>query len=214
MALLDNTDYEIIYKKELATLASVVLQVRQLYSNAQANQALVESRKVELERARFDYENRALLVDSRAVSKEDFVHAKDTLLMAEKQLNQATYQWHSSKDAAGNTAPEQHPLIQQQKGVVRGAYYNLRHCAIYAPTTGYIAQRTVNVGQWVSPSTNLMALIPTNYVWVDANFKETQLGKMRIGQPAKVTFDLYGSGVRYLGKVLGIASGSGRRFFP
>jgi len=209
---LDSTDYELTYNKELASLAAVVLQVRQLYSNVQANAALKESKKVALERAQFDYENRSRLVDSRAVSKEEFVHAKDTLLMAEKELNQSTYQWMSSQDAAGNTAPEQHPLIQQQKEVVRRAYYNLKHCAIYAPYTGYVAQRTVDVGEWVTNTTNLMAIIPTNYVWVDANFKETQLDRMRIGQPTTVTFDLYGSGVKYEGKVLGIASGSGSVF--
>jgi membrane fusion protein, multidrug efflux system len=209
---LDSTDYELTYNKELASLAAIVLQVRQLYSNVQANAALKESKKVALERAQFDYENRSRLVDSRAVSKEEFVHAKDTLLMAEKELNQSTYQWMSSQDAAGNTAPEQHPLIQQQKEVVRRAYYNLKHCAIYAPYTGYVAQRTVDVGEWVTNTTNLMAIIPTNYVWVDANFKETQLDRMRIGQPTTVTFDLYGSGVKYEGKVLGIASGSGSVF--
>jgi len=212
LVLLDNTDYKVSYDRELVTLASVVLQVRQLYSNVLANQAQVESRKIALEKAKFDYENRLRLVDSRAVSNEEFVHSRETLLTAEKELKQAKYQWEVSKGAAGNSIPEQHPLIQQQKGNVRRAYYHLRHCAIYAPSKGYIAQRTVDVGQWVSPSSNLMAVIPTAYVWVDANYKETQLDKMRIGQPTVVTFDLYGSKVKYRGTVLGIASGSGSVF--
>jgi membrane fusion protein, multidrug efflux system len=212
LVLLDDTDYAAAYKKELATLASVVLQVRQLYSNVLANQAHVESQRVAVERAQFDYENRLHLIDYKAVSNEEFVHSRDTLLMAEEDLSQANYQWNVSKDAAGNTSPEQHPLIEQQKGAVRMAYYNLKHCAIYAPSTGYVAQRTVDVGQWATPTSNLMAVIPTDYVWVDANYKETQLKKMRIGQPATVKFDLYGSCVKYEGKVLGIASGSGSVF--
>lgn len=212
LVLLDDTDYKVAYERELATLASVVLQVRQLYSTVLANQAFKESQRVALERAQFDYENRLHLVDSGAVSNEDFVHSRDTLLIAEKGLGQASYQWNVSKDAAGNTTPEKHPLIEQQRGRVRSAYYNLKHCAIYAPSTGYIAQRTVDVGQWAAPSSNLMAVIPKDYVWVDANFKETQLTRMRVGQPARVTLDIYGSGVKYEGKVLGIASGTGSVF--
>lgn len=212
LVLLDDTDYKVAYERELATLASVVLQVRQLYSTERANLAHTESLRVAVERARFDYENRSHLVNSRAVSNEEFVHSQEALLTSEKDLSQAEYQWNTSKDATGNTVPQQHPLIEQQKGRVRSAYYNLRHCAVYAPSTGYIAQRTVEVGQWATPTANLMAVIPKDYVWVDANYKETQLNRMRVGQPATVTFDIYGSGVKYEGKVLGIASGSGSVF--
>ena len=212
LVLLDDTDYKVVYERELATLASVVLQVRQLYSNVRVNHAQLESQRVAVERAKFDYENRLHLIHSQAVSNEEFIHSEETLATAEKELARAAYQLNASKDVAGNTAPEQHPLLEQQKGRVRTAYYNLRHCSIYAPSTGYVAQRSVEVGQWVTPTSNLMAVIPTDYVWVDANYKETQLNKMRIGQPAIVKLDIYGSGVQYEGKVLGIASGSGSVF--
>lgn len=212
LVLLDPTDYQISYDKELATLASVVLQVRQLYSNVTANQANVEARRIALGKARYDYENRLQLIDSEAISNEDFIHARDDLATAEANLKQAEYQLAAAIDAAGNTTIEQHPLIEQQKGNVRTAFYHLKHCTIYAPTTGYVAQRTVEVGQSATPTTNLMAVIPKDYVWVDANFKETQLTYMRIGQPATVWFDLYGSKIRHEGKVLGIASGSGSVF--
>jgi membrane fusion protein, multidrug efflux system len=212
LALLDDTDYSAAYEQELAALASTVLQVRQIYSTVLVNEATMESRRIALERAEFDYQNRLELVDSLAVSNEDFIHSRDACLIAQKELGQSQYQLKVSKDAAGVTAPEQHPLIEQQKNKVRMAYYNLRHCAIYAPSTGYVAQRTVNVGQWVTPTSNLMAVIPKDYVWVDANYKETQLTRMRVGQPATVTFDLYGSSVKYKGYVLGIASGSGSVF--
>lgn len=212
LVLLDPTDYQIAYDKELATLASVVLQVRQLYSNVTANQANVEARRIALGKAKYDYENRLQLIDSEAISNEDFIHARDDLATAEANLKQAEYQLASAIDAAGNTTIEQHPLIEQQKGNVRTAFYHLKHCTIYAPTTGYVAQRTVEVGQSATPTTNLMAVIPKDYVWVDANFKETQLTYMRIGQPATVWFDLYGSKIRHEGKVLGIASGSGSVF--
>jgi len=212
LALLDPTDYLVEYEKSLAALASSVLQVRQLYDTVHVNRATVDSKRVALSKARYDFKNRAKLIDSKAVSNEDYTHAKDTLDIAVLELKQAEAQLQVSIDAAGNSPVEDHPIIQEHKSAVRQAYYYLRHCSIYAPAKGYIAQRNVNVGQWVTPNTALMAVIPTDYVWVDANFKETQLPHMRVGQPAKVTFDLYGTSVEYIGEVLGIASGSGSVF--
>lgn len=209
---LDRTNYQVTFDRELATLASVVLEVRQLYDNVKISQANLDNRKATLERTQYDFNNRSNLVGSGAVSNEDFVHAKNDLAIAEYNFRQAQFQLQSAEAAAGNTPVEQHPLIEKQKSNVRSAYYNLRHCSIYAPATGYVAQRTVEVGKWVTPQTALMAIIPTTYVWVDANFKETQLYNMRIGQPATVWLDIYGSKVKYEGKVLGIASGTGSVF--
>ena len=209
---LDQTDYLMRYEEALAALASTVLQVRQLYENVRANQANVESKSVALSRARYDYDNRAQLVGNEAVSKEDYIHSKDDVATAKTLFKQAEAQLAEARAAAGNTLLQNHPLLEQAKARVRETYYNLRHCSIYAPSTGYVAQRTVNVGQWVIPQTPIMAVIPKDYVWVDANFKETQLTYMRIGQPSTVWFDIYGSKVKYEGKVLGIASGSGSVF--
>lgn len=211
---LDRTNYQAIYNQELAKLASVTLQIRQLYDNAQINRELIKNRRTILERREFDYQNRLKLQKSNpeAVAQEDFVHAQQDFFGAQYLLHQAESQLAASLAAIGNSRPENHPLIEQQKENVRIAYYNLKHCMIYAPQTGYVAQRSVEVGQWIRPITNLMAIIPTKYVWVDANFKETQLGNMRIGQPAVVWFDLYGSKVKYEGKVIGIASGTGSVF--
>lgn len=214
LVLLDPTDYKIHLDKELANLASVVLQVRQLYHNVNVARANVEVKKIVVAKAKFDFDNRLDLHDNHplAVSNEDFVHSKDDLSAAEADLKLSEFQLKAAIDAAGNTPLPKHPLIEQQKANVRNAHYNLQHCSIYAPYTGYVAQRAVEVGQWVTPVMDLMAVIPTNYVWVDANFKETQLTHMRVGQPATVWFDMYGSDIMFKGKVLGIASGSGSVF--
>jgi membrane fusion protein, multidrug efflux system len=209
---LDPTDYQMKYEKELASLANVTLQVRQLYDNILVSMANRESKKALLDKAQFDYDNRKQLIQTHAVTNEDFIHSKDDLLVAQLAHKQAEYQLQMAIDAVGEATPDKHPMIEQQKGNIRTAYYDLTHCSIYAPTTGYVAQRVVNVGESVSKLRNLMAIIPIDYVWVDANFKETQLTYMRIGQPATVYFDLYGSSVKYEGKVLGIASGSGSVF--
>lgn len=209
---LDSTDYLIHFEQALASLASTVLNLRQLYEEVRVNQANVDNRMIALSRARYDYDNRSQLVGSEAVSREDFTHSRDDLATAKTAHKQAEAQLAAAQAAVGNTSLEQHPLLEQAKASVHQAYYNLVHCSVYAPATGHIAQRTVNVGQWVSPTTAMMAIIPTEYVWVDANFKETQLTYMRIGQPVTVTFDIYGSGIKYEGKVLGIASGTGSVF--
>lgn len=209
---LDRTYYQIAYEKALANLATQVLQLKQLRDDAFAAQANVEVKKRLLSKSQFDYENRSLLVNSKAVSKEEFIHSQDDLSIAENTLKQAEYQLKTAQDILGNTSIEQHPLLEEKKAEVREAYYNINHCSIYAPTTGYIAKRAVNVGQSVQRTSNLMAIIPTTYVWVDANFKETELTYMRVGQSATVWFDLYGSHVKYQGKVLGIGLGSGSVF--
>ncbi len=209
---LDSTEYQAIYEKEFATLASTVLQVKQLYDEVKVALATLKIQKIEVLRTRYDYKTRLPLHGTGAISEEDFVHTKDAFMSAKASLKQARFALKVARDAAGTTKIRNHPLIEQQKAAVREAYYNLKHCRIVAPTRGYIAQRTVNVGQWVSHTTNMMAIIPTNYVWVDANFKETQLTYMRVGQPATVELDIYGSKVQYDGHVIGIGSGTGSVF--
>ncbi len=212
LVLLDSTKYQMEYDKAIAGLASTVLQVRQLYDSVDARRAAVASKRTMVERTRYDFQNRSGLIGSKAVSNEEFSHSKDDLSVAELNLKQAESELKVALDATGNTPLEKHPNIEQQIATVKQAYYNLQHCSIYAPATGYVAQRAVEVGQTVTPNTAMMAVIPTDYVWVDANFKETQLAHMRIGQPATVKFDIYGSDVKFEGTVIGIASGTGSVF--
>lgn len=209
---LDETKYRLDYEKELAYLADVVLQVRQIFDHVAVAKAQVDFKRAALSKAQYDYDNRSRLVDSKAVSNEDFTHSKDTLKGADADYQQAKAQLQAALAAAGNTDLIDHPSIVKQKATIRSAYYQLKHCSIYAPCNGYVAQRVAEVGKWVVPTTNLMSIIPTDYVWVDANFKETQLAYMRVGQPATVWFDIYGSGRKFKGKVLGIASGTGSVF--
>lgn len=211
---LDTAPYFIAYKKELATLASSSLQVKQLFDDVQTNRAKVESLRIKVEKAKFDYENRLNLHlhDPEAVANEDYVHSNQDYLMARYGLEEAKSELKAALAGVGNYTPENHPLIEQQKEKVRNAFYNLTHCSIYAPSTGYVAKRSVGIGEWVNPSTNLMTIISVNDVWVEANFKETQLKKMRVGQPAAIWFDLYGTKIKYHGKIIGIASGTGSVF--
>jgi len=95
---------------------------------------------------------------------------------------------------------------------VRDAYLAYARNTLPAPVTGYVAKRSVQVGQRVSPGTPLMAIVPLDGVWVDANYKESQLRNMRIGQPVTLTADVYGGKVEYHGRVVGFSAGTGSAF--
>ncbi len=211
---LDPTEFALTLDKEMQNLAAVALQVKQLYIHVEANLANLESKKAALSKAKFNYENRLYLHDAHplSVSNEDFVHSRDDYLAAKAQHALAQKELKAAEAAAGNTPFQEHPFLTEQRAKVKKAFYQLAHCSIYAPASGYVAQRAVNVGQRVSTHTNLLAIIPTEDVWVEANYKETQLKNMRVGQPATITFDLYGSDIVFQGKVLGIASGTGSVF--
>jgi membrane fusion protein (multidrug efflux system) len=211
VVLLDSTDKRIQYEEELKTLATYAMQVKQLEISVKEQKAALDRAKAVLENARYDYENRRNLVGFQAVSQEDFIHSKNAAVTAEADLQHAQEQLALAQAALGNTELAAHPLIEAQKEKVRQAYYRLKHCAIFAPVSGHVAQRSVELGKWADVNQPLMAIIPQEGMWVDANFKETQLKFMRIGQPAAVRFDLYGR-VDFHGKVIGIASGTGSVF--
>lgn len=109
-----------------------------------------------------------------------------------------------------------HPDVKAAAAKLRQAYLDDARAVIIAPVTGYVAKRTVQVGQRVQPGAALMAVIPLDQVWIDANFKETQLKHMRIGQPVEIRSDLYGSEVKYSGTVdsLGVGTGSAFSLLP
>ncbi len=209
---LDQTPYRVAYEKELAALASVILQVNQIYDNVLVSEETVKNRGISLDRVQYDFNNRKPLAEAQAISNEEFIHSQDDLRLAQSNLKQSQEQLRVAKDARGNTPIDKHPQIIQQINAVINAYYKLQHCFIYAPATGYVAKRAVQLGQWINPETYTMAIIPTTGMWVDANYKETQLGNMRIGQPATVTLDIYGSSLVFNGTVGGIASGTGSVF--
>jgi membrane fusion protein (multidrug efflux system) len=212
LIVLDSTSYQLQYERELSSLAATVLQVKQIYDRVEAAQLDVQAKRVQYEKATFDLGNREKLISSQAISKEEYVHAKDTLATVTLDLQQAEQQFKIALAAAGPTTRDKHPLIEVQKLNVRTAFYNINHCTIVAPTTGYIAQRAVEIGKWITPNTPLMAIVPITGMWIDANFKETQLRNMRMGQPASITFDLYGKSRGFKGNVIGIGFGTGSVF--
>ena len=209
---LDKADAKVALDQAEAQLAQTVRQVRTLFVNNNALVSNVTARTSELERARADLARRQQLINTGAVSKEELDHAKVAVQGAEAALQATREQLASNRVLTDHTTVEQHPNVQNAAAQVRNAYINLARTTLLAPTTGYVAKRSVQVGQRVAAGTPLLSIVPLNALWVDANFKEVQINNMRIGQPVTLKSDLYGSKIEYHGKVVGLAAGTGSAF--
>ena len=209
---LDPNDARVAYEQAAANLANTVRQVRGLYSAVDQNQAEITARRVAVDKARDDVKRRSGLVATGAVSAEELAHARDELTAAEAALASAGENLSRNRALVDATTLEDQPQVAAAAAQVRAAYLNLQRMAIVAPVTGYVAKRSTQLGQRVQPGTTLMTVIPLEQVWVEANFKETQLANMRIGQPVELHSDLYGKDVRFDGHLVSLGLGTGSAF--
>jgi membrane fusion protein (multidrug efflux system) len=223
---LDPADARVALEQAEANLAQSVRQVRTLYANNGALAAQVTLREAdvakvqtEIARSTDDLSRRQSLGDSGAVSGEELNHARSQLASAKSALAAAQAgviaareQLAANQSMTDGTSIEQHPSVQVAAARVREAYLATQRAALPAPVDGYVAKRTVQLGQRVGAGTPMMSIIPLNQLWVDANFKEAQLRSIRIGQSVKLTADLYGKQVEYQGTVAGLGAGTGAAF--
>ncbi|WP_082672590.1 efflux RND transporter periplasmic adaptor subunit [Luteimonas abyssi] len=212
LAHLDPNDAQVAYDQAVANLAGTVRQVRGLYSSVDAGQAELAARRVAVRQAREDVRRREGLVAGGAVSGEELAHARDMLAGAEAALSASQGELSRSRALVDATEIAGQPQVQAAAAQVRQAWLELQRMAIVAPVSGHVARREVQLGQRVQPGTTLMTIVPLEQVWVEANFKETQLTDMRIGQPVEVRADLYGGRVRYTGTVASLGMGTGSAF--
>lgn len=212
VVVLDPADSRVALQQAEAQLAQTVRQVRGLFADDNQYQAQVAVRQSDLSRAQDDLRRRMTVAQTGAVSQEEISHARDAVKSAQAGLDAAQQQLASNRALTANTTIADHPNVLAAAAKVRDAYLANARNTLPAPVTGYVAKRSVQVGQRVSPGSPLMAIVPLNAVWVDANFKEVQLKHMRIGQPVELTADVYGSSVKYEGKVVGFSAGTGSAF--
>ena len=209
---LDPSNAQVALDAAEADLAATVRKVRGLYSGVNSSQAEVAVRQAAVAQARADYQRRQGLAKTGAISAEELQHARDALTAAESALSAVQGQLATSKALVEDTQIASHPEVAAAAAKVREAYLDLQRDTLIAPVSGHVAKRAVQVGQRVQPGTPLMAVVPLSQVWVDANFKETQLQHMRIGQPVTLESDLYGGDVEYHGHVEGLGVGTGSAF--
>jgi membrane fusion protein (multidrug efflux system) len=172
----------------------------------------VAARQSEADRFARDLARRAPIAESGAVPKEEIEHAREALKAARANLAAAREQLAANRALTEGVDVEQHPAVAQAAARVEEAWLAWSRSRIAAPVAGQVIKRGVQVGQRVAAGAPLMAVIPLERLWVDANFKEVQLGQMRVGQPVILTADVYGADIRYRGRVAGFAAGTGSAF--
>lgn len=209
---LDKTDALIALEKSIAHLGQSVRQVTALLETTKQIKALIGVKKAIFIQAAQDYERRDSLVDVLAVSLEDFEHSIAAVNSSFADLISTEHHYLSLVAQTENTTIEEHPLVEEAKQLLRQAFLTVQRCTLFSPVEGLIAKRSIQVGEQINPAQPLMAIIPLDQIWVDANYKETQLRHVRIGQPVKVHCDLYGSDFDFEGVVGGIAGGTGSVF--
>jgi membrane fusion protein (multidrug efflux system) len=209
---LDPADAKVRVAAAEADLARAVRQVRGLYAQADQLRAQVSARSIELKQAEDDYARRATLVSDGAVSGEEIAHSRDAITRVKSALEGARQQLDATTTQIEGTTVATHPEVLAAAARYHDAALALRRSSIAAPIKGVVAKRSVQLGQRIAPGTPLMAIVPLDDVWVDANFKEEQLRDVRVGQPVTVRADLYGGDAEYRGKVVGVSAGSGSAF--
>ncbi|MEQ9880255.1 multidrug efflux MFS transporter periplasmic adaptor subunit EmrA [Pectobacterium aroidearum] len=209
---LDPTDAQQAFERAKTGLANSVRQTHQLIINSKQYQANIELRQTELNKAQSDLSRREALGSANAIGREEVQHARDAVATAKAALEVARQQYQANQAMILDTPLEKQPAIQQASVEMRDAWLALQRTKIVSPIDGYVSRRSVQIGARISSTSALMAVVPANHLWVDANFKETQLANMRIGQPATVIADIYGDDVVYQGKVVGLDMGTGSAF--
>lgn len=209
---LNPVDAYLALERAKAQLAKTVRHVQGQYSASYQMQANIKLRQTELSRTQADLERRAPLVDTGAVSTEDFRHAEEAVKSARAALAAAEQQFAGNEALVDGIAIEQHPDVVMAITQVHDAYVATVRARLRAPVSGMVTKRNVQVGQRINPGTPLMSIVPLDQLWVTANFKESQLLNIRIGQQVKLTADVYGQSIEYRGHVVGIDAGTGNAF--
>ncbi len=226
LVTLDDTDARLALAAAQANLDQVTRQVGTYYQNdatlaAQGDAATagVASAQAALSKAQKAYDDRKALVDIGAVSGEDLLTAQTALNQAQASYNTAKAQAAAAVGQRASNAAlisgvpvSENPQVVAARVKVEQAQNDVDRTIIRAPIAGVVAKNTVEVGQRVQVNQTLMTIVPVDNAYVNANFKEVQLKKVRIGQPVILTADTYGHSVKFHGKVAGLSGGTGAAF--
>ena len=209
---LDDTNAKLSFEQAKINLANAVLQVSQLNYTVKQLKSAVRANEITLAQAQGNLNRRVQLVKDGAIDKESFQHAKEAVELAKANLTTSQNQLGANQALLLDGPLSEQPQIQSAVSNLKQAWLNLERTKIRSPIKGYVARRNAQVGQAVSVGGALMEVVTTDQMWLDANFKETQLTHMRIGQPVEIHFDLYGKDKTFDGKVVGIEMGTGSAF--
>ena len=209
---LDDTNAKLSFEQAKSNLANAVRQVEQLGFTVQQLQSAVHANEISLAQAQGNLARRVQLEKMGAIDKESFQHAQEAVELSKANLNSSRNQLAANQALLSNVPLREQPQIQNAMSSLKQAWLNLQRTKIRSPIDGYVARRNAQVGQAVSVGGALMVVVSNEQMWLEANFKETQLTNMRIGQPVKIHFDLYGKNKEFDGVINGIEMGTGNAF--
>jgi len=209
---LNPVDKEVEFERAKATLAKATRQARTQYFQVEQLQAEVRQRENDVRKARADLARRSDLASDGAVSREEISHAEEAYKNADAALQATSQQLAQRRAMVDNTSLRTHPDVLAAASNLRDAYVALTRTTIRSPAAGIVTKRSVQVGQRINPGVALMSVVPLDGVWVSANFKESQLEHLRIGQPVKLSADAYGGDAVFHGKIVGLDAGTGSAF--
>jgi membrane fusion protein (multidrug efflux system) len=240
VVVLDDTDAQLALAQAEAELGRAERRVRGYVANDKTLEAQLAARafderradaqliaaNADFERARIDLQRREALADSGSVSGDELTRARNAYASAQANVsaaNAAAAQARANYAAAvgareanavliADTTEATNPEVELARARRDQAQVNLERTLVRAPVDGVIARRSVQVGQQVQAGGALLAVVPLHEVHVDANFKEVQLERVKIGQPVELVSDLYGGSVTYHGIVTGLSGGTGSTF--
>jgi len=212
LVTLNAVDADIQYERAKSNLAKAVRQARTQYYQVQQLQAEVQQRQNDIRKAQDDVRRRSQLASSGAVSREEISHAEDVLKNAVSGLDGTRHALAVKLALVDDTTLRTHPDVLVAANNLRDAYIALHRTEVVSPVAGIITKRSVQVGQRISPGVALMSVVPLDQVWVNANFKESQLQDLRIGQPVELHADAYARSVVFHGTIVGLDAGTGSAF--
>jgi membrane fusion protein (multidrug efflux system) len=206
---LDPKDMDVSLSQAKANLAQTVRDVVQLFAEERRQEALMFAQEAQLALANKELARDRGLIASHGISQEQLDRTEESARNAQAGIRQARAALESVRAQIAGTQPETHPRVLLAESNLRSAWLAKNRTAVRAPLSGYMVRRQVQLGQQVSPATEMVAIAPLDTVWIDANFKETQLENIRINQPVAIKADIYGSHFKYHGRVLGLTAGTG-----
>ena len=226
LVVLDDSDARIAVEQAQAALGQAVRKVQgygasdsALAGQVAARDADIARARADLDRAKTDLDRRQALSASGAVSGDELTNARNKYAEAQAALAQASAsraaaagQREANRVLIAGVSTEQNPEVAAAQARLDAARLMLERTVLKAPMDGIVSKKQVEVGQQVAMGAPLMAIVPSTEAYVDANFKEVQLIRVRPGQPVTLTSDLYGSKVKFHGRVRGLSGGTGSAF--
>lgn len=212
LVALDPIDARLAYERALVALASPVREIGRLQAELRQSEAAIAMRKIDLRQQLDNLSRREVLGQNKAIGQEELKHARDGVDSAEASLRSAVEQRNALAAMLSSSSLEEQPSVKAAAQQVRDTWIALQRTNVVSPASGLVAKRSVQAGEVVTPGMPLLAVVPVDHLWIDANFKEGQLRRLRIGQKAEVRVDLYGDSVVYRGRVAGVSAGTGSAF--